>query len=176
MAAYSSLLKEKLPIEPQVLELNTREPEEPHAEKPRRYKLRGEETDFYSPHCCLLTNGAYNIMLTESGISSAACRSIQIYTTPAKPLGEGHGLEIMLRYKNKELSLLPEPNREYGAMLWELGESSCSYGIVTDALRCRCSAALSGTRNGEIRFVELQAKEDLGKLEIELSSEPALAK
>ena len=175
MAAYSSLLKEKLPIEPQVLELNTREPEEPHAEKPRRYKLRGEETDFYSPHCCLLTNGAYNIMLTESGISSAACRSIQIYTTPAKPLGEGHGLEIMLRYKNKELSLLPEPNREYGAMLWELGESSCSYGIVTDALRCRCSAALSGTRNGEMRFVELQAKEDLGKLELELSFEPVLA-
>lgn len=176
MAAYSSLLKEKLPIEPQVLELYEHEPESVQVEKPLRFKLRGEDFDFASPRCCLLTNGAYNIMLTETGIASAVCRGTQVYTTPARPIGEGHGLELRIRFKGQELSLLPEPNCEYSEAMWELGESSCTYTLVTDSLRSRCSVALSGTQNGELRFVELQAREDLGAAELELSFEPVLAR
>ena len=49
------------------------------------------------------------------------------------------------------------------------------YGGPGGLYRVRVARRWLDLDNGEMRFVELQAKEDLGKLELELSFEPVLA-
>lgn len=173
ISAYRSLLCEKLPIEPMVLDLPEAEAE--HGSKRECFEIRGVDFDFQHPHCCILTNGAYNVMLTESGVSSATQKGALIYASPTVPVGEGHGIEIKLSAADADISLLPEPSAKYKSALWELGESSCSYSLETDDLRSRVTAAVSGECGGELRIVELCAKRDIGAAQLVLSFEPVLA-
>lgn len=175
IAAYRGLLCEKVPISPIVLELHDKESIADGAHERRSFKRRGEDFDFLHPKCCLLTNGAYSVMSTESGLAYASVGDVLVYASPSIPVGEGHGVEILLHRGEETFSLLPEANVSYLSTLWELGEKDCGYRLETDTLISEMSLAVSGSRCGELRFLELHAKEDLGEVEIELCFEPVLA-
>lgn len=119
-----------------------------------RWEKRGGAIDYASPQCSLLSNGAYNIMLTESGISSASSSDTLIYRTPFKQTGEGHGAEITLTLGGRVRSLLPSPD-ENGAYMWEFSEISAEFSCVYDELTARTSVAVSGAENGEARTVSV---------------------
>lgn len=173
--AYSSLLREKLPIEPIVLDLPENTTDKDRAYKRRSFELRGEGFDFLHPHCCMLTNGSYSIMSTETAVSSSRLGDVAIYSSPTVPYGEGRGVELYLDSESGRVSLLPESDADYLSAMWELSENRCSYVLETELFRSKCSVAVSESANGELRFLELCAKADLGEATIELCFEPVLA-
>ena len=174
MAAYRGLIEEKLPLSAVIC--NSKDIEMPKTEKihSSSWTLRGEDFDFENPECAVLSNGFYNVMLTESGISSARCVDTLIYRSPQIQLGEGHGLELSLRLAGREYSLLPEPSLS-GKFIWELGENICYTQISLPAFDAKCSTVVAGPENGELRFAEIRAKENLGNCQLCLSFEPVLA-
>ncbi len=174
MAAYSQLLAERVPLGAPVLHLSEAESEKGGSPKSRRWEKRGGSVNYAQPQCSLLSNGAYNIMLTESGISSASCMDTLVYRTPFKQLGEGHGAELHLLLDGRELSLLPSPN-ENAAYMWEFSEISAAYSCVFDDFTARCGIAAAGAENGEIRSVSLCAKRDIKSAELVLSFDAVMA-
>lgn len=173
MAAYGQLLEERIPLGAPVLRLSEAESDKqilPNS----RWEKRGGAIDYASPQCSLLSNGAYNIMLTESGISSASSSDTLIYRTPFKQTGEGHGAEITLTLGGRVRSLLPSPN-ENGAYMWEFSEISAEFSCVCDELTARTSVAVSGAENGEARTVSVFAKSDIDSASLEFSFEAVLA-
>ena len=117
MAAYRQLLQERVPLGAPVLRISEAIEKSP-APVSLRWEKRGGGINYAQPECALLSNGAYNIMLTESGISSASCNDMLIYRTPFKQLGEGHGPGLKLVIGGRERSLLPEAG-ENAAFMWE---------------------------------------------------------
>lgn len=174
MGAYSSLLEEKVPTSSSVLKLTEAESEKPRKEGCLQWEKRGSELCFENPSCALLSNGVYNIMLTETGISYAVCADMTVYRSPFKQLGQGHGPELWLKCDDDRLSLLPEPE-ENAAFMWEFSEISCTFSRVTDAFTSRCTIAAGGGENGELRIIELSAKQGIENAILNFSFEPVLA-
>ena len=173
MAAHRQLLQERVPLGAPVLKLGEAAEKSP-APVSRRWEKRGGSVNYAQPECSLLSNGAYNIMLTESGISSASCRDTLIYRAPFKLLGEGHGAHLQLLIGGKELSLLPEPN-ENAAFMWEFSEISATFSAVFDIFTSQCGIASAGAENGEMRTVSICAKSDIENAELVFSFEAVLA-
>ena len=68
MAAHAGLLKEKVPIGDVLLRRTHRElPEKPPRLAAELWRQSGAGTDYEKPACCLLSNRAFHVMLTESG-------------------------------------------------------------------------------------------------------------
>ena len=173
MHAYRCLLEEKLPVNAPVLKLGEAGFEKPQRLTAQQWAKRGEDIDFENPNCAVVSNGAYNVMLTESGIASATCGDMLVYKPPFRQLGEGHGLEIRLDVGERSYSLLPEPNS--AGFIWELGEIACSWSHMTDDFALKTSAATAGGENGELRFAEISAKRDINGARLSFSFEPVLA-
>ena len=174
MRAYRGLLAEKLPLNAPVITL-------PEGEMPKTDRLnagqwakRGSDIDFEDPESAVLSNGSYNIMLTESGISRSSCGDMLIAAAPHRQIGEGHGTELFLQLGEERISLLPEHNNSEG-FIWEFSEISCQWQCERDELRSKTSVAVSGFDKGELRIAELNAKEDIGSFELVFSFAPALA-
>lgn len=175
MHAYRSLLEEKLPVNAAVLKLSDGDSIKTSRTAYRQWMLRGVDIDFENPHCAVLSNGRYNILLSESGISSATDGEMLIYRTPLHQLGEGHGAELYLETESGRFSLLPEPNTPYVSNMWELSESSCAYTLVNDDFQTRCSIAAAGGENGELRLAEIRPKRDFENARLVFAFEPVLA-
>lgn len=174
MGAYKALLEEKVPASSAVLKLTEAESEKPRKSGCLQWEKRGGQLCFENPECSLLSNGVYNIMLTETGVSSAVCADMLIYKTPFKQLGEGHGPELWLEKGEQKLSLLPEPE-DSSAFMWEFSEISCTFSRVAEDFTSRCTIAAGGGENGELRIIELSAKQDIIDAALNFSFEPVLA-
>ncbi len=174
MSAYRSLLEEKVPLSSAVLPLSESESEKPRKGESLQWEKRGSDVNFVQPECTVLSNGIYNIMLTESGISSSSCAEMLVYRTPFKQLGGGQGVSLNMLRGNERLSLLPDPTSKVPFM-WEFSEISCTFSCVYDDFTARSGIAVSGADNGEVRLVELFAKNNIEDAAIELSFEPVLA-
>lgn len=175
ISAYRRLLCEKLPISPVTLDLPEVE-RKSEAHCGEIFLTRGDKVCFQYPQCCMLTNGVYNIMLTESGLSDSRFGDTAIYASPSVPVGEGHGVEMRLCTDDGCFSLLPEVGESSAETMWELGESTCRFCLETESFSSECTVAVSGSGGGELRFAEISAKEDLGNISFELSFEPVLAR
>lgn len=173
MHAYRCLLEEKLPVNAAVLKLGEGGFEKPQKISSRQWAMRGEDIDFENPSCAVLSNGVYNVMLTESGIGSSTCGEMLVYKPPLRQLGEGHGVEVRLEYGESIFSLLPEPQN--GDYIWELGETVCSYTRNCEDFEAKISVATAGSENGELRIAEISAKHDLENAKLSFSLEPVLA-
>ena len=173
MAAHRQLLQERVPLGAPVLKLGEASEKSP-APLSRQWEKRSGSINYTQPECSLLSNGAYNIMLTESGIVSANCNDTLIYRTPFKQLGEGHGAELRLAIGGRERSLLPEAG-ESAAFMWEFSEISANFSAVFDDLASQCGIAAAGAENGEIRTVSICAKSDIESAELRLSFEAVMA-
>ena len=174
MSAYRCLLEEKLPISSAVLELREENDANVLSKTGASWALRGEDIDFENPNCTVLSNGVYNVMLTESGISSASCRDMLVYKPPFSQVGEGHGIELALMLGDEKISLLPEARDSSRSFMWELGENICGWTLNTERFISKLSLSVSGQDRGELRFLELTAKSELDA-KIRLSFEPVLA-
>ncbi len=174
MAAYGKLLEERVPLGAPALRPSESESERIRQPSGRLWEKRGAGINYAQPECTLLSNGAYNIMLTESGISSASWHDTLIYRTPFKQLGEGHGAELCLTVGGRALSLLPSP-AENAAYMWEFSETSALYSCVFDELAARCRIAAAGAENGELRSVSLCAKSDIESAELVFSFDAVIA-
>lgn len=173
MRAYKALLEEKLPINAPVLQL-AEAPDKGESKKSSPWTLRDSAVDFENPCCTLLSNGKYNIMSTESGITRSNAGDMLVYRTPQSRIGDGHGAELYFECENHRFSLLPEVNTEYESCLWELGETQVSHSLRCEGLETVSRLAAAGSENGELRFVSLTSDRELnGKLIF--SFEPVLA-
>lgn len=170
MSAYSSLLSERVPGSTPLIELREPMSEKPERAEARQWTARGEGIDFENPQCCLLSNGSYSIMLSESGHSSASCGDMLIYRAPFSRISQAHGVELYLGGE----SLLPTPSDGAGFM-WELGEMICSHNKSACSFISVVTCAAGGADNGEIRTVELRAREAITDTALTLSFEPVLA-
>ena len=174
MSAYSSLLEERLPVSSAVLKLPESQEAKPTRISNELWSRRGEQICFTRPQCSVLSNGVYSVMLTESGISSAACGDMLIYKPPFRQLGDGHGIELMLEYDGEAFPLLPDANEKY-PVLWEMDELCCSWSSLLNKCGVKVSAAVAGGDNGEIRRIDISASADIQSARLTLAFEPALA-
>lgn len=174
MRAYESLLHEKLPQSSAVLQLRE-SIEEISKSKGKQWLNRGEGFDFENPDCAILSNGIYSIMLTEALKSLSTCGDLLVYKPVYRPFESKAGIMMSIKSGDEVQSLLPEINTDYVNCMWELGEASCSTTVETEHLKAKCSAAVSGSDNGELRYLELKAKHDFDNASICFEFEPVLA-
>ncbi|MDO4815222.1 MAG: glucoamylase family protein [Bacillota bacterium] len=173
MRAYKALLEEKLPLNSPVLRL-AEAADKGERKKTSPWTLRDSAVDFENPCCTMLSNGKYNIMSTESGITRSTLGDMLVYSAPRSPIGDGHGAELYFECEGRRLSLLPQANEEYESCLWELGQTQVIHRLRREGMESVCRLAAAGSENGELRFVSLCSDRELcGKLVF--SFEPVLA-
>lgn len=174
MRAYESLLNEKLPQSSAVLELRENISEK-SVGKAKQWLLRGEAFSFENPNCAILSNGIYNIMLTETLSTLPLCGNMLIYKPIYRAFESNGGIMLRLKIGEETHSLLPNVNIDYVNCLWELGEASCTTEFETELLRSKCTAAVSGADRGELRYLEVCTKQDIDSAVFSLEFEPVLA-
>ena len=174
MAAHRQLLEERVPLGAPVLQLTEADGKKPLTPDSRQWEKRSGCINYAEPECALLSNGAYSIMLTETGISSASCADTLVYRTPFRQLGEGHGAELRLTAAGKEFSLLPDPS-ENASFMWEFSEISATFSSVFDDFTAQCGIAAAGAENGEMRMISLCAKTDIENAILSFSFDAVIA-
>ncbi|MBQ3276790.1 MAG: hypothetical protein IJH47_07040, partial [Oscillospiraceae bacterium] len=171
MAAYTGLLQEKIPLGGALL--RRRETALPAAGRSAEKEIlaAGEGTDFLHPACAALSNGAYRLLFTESGVSRALCGGVSPYYTPVSPAERVHGLDLALRDRGERISLLPVPG-DGTDWRWEFtaGEACLSGQRGTLAWSVVAAAARQGA--GERRSVSVRRGADAPEGELYLNFEP----
>ncbi len=162
MAAYALLLQERLPAEAVVIRRSMAEvPEKPRRNISQRWQLRGAAEDSRL-RACLLSNGAYNIMVTNHGHSSATLGEHCIYHSDS--LGGGVSVSI----DGRPLFPAEKPS------MWELSEDQCRCSCNADGLNAVMSISAAAADIGELRSIELQSSRQCRSC-LELGFEPVLA-
>ncbi len=175
MSAYTSLLQEKVPLGG--LLLRRREftpPVRPRPQAETAGERSGADVDFLRPAAQPLSNGLYNVMLTESGLSLAHCGGVLPYRRPHSPLGDGRGIALLLRTGGEVFSLLPEPGGA-GGFSWSFPVGSALWRGSGHGLEWTVSAAVPREESGERRSVTLRAADGSVSGELFCLLEPCLA-
>lgn len=161
MSAHGCLLDEKLPIGGVVM----RRKEQKAPQKPPRgvgvyWEKRGDSTDFGAPECCVLSNGAYGIMLTDSGLTRPRFRGISPYLTPSDAPTLSHGVDLYLKREKELIELLPSPGMDKSIKSdWEFTFSGAKINIVRPDFRTQVTYSVSSTVNGEKRVISLSPQD-----------------
>jgi len=133
MRAYSSLLKERIPVRGKTVRT-------PGAgmglagyhEDPGGYLCRMTEYDAFIPFGTILGNGAYRVYLTDTGLNYAVFRRRMLYRSDNEVLGEHTGVEFTLEDDHgQSFSLCPAP--EYAP---KVRCSSCFEGWCSEISAC----------------------------------------
>ena len=111
MAAYTELLQEKVPLGQVVLRKAPREV----PDKPRRLSQGGYVRDFHgvdilSPACGVASNGAYSVVLTETGISRSMCSGIMLMRFRPDQSGGEMGMGFWLKLESGVKAMQAVPN------------------------------------------------------------------
>ncbi|NLH00499.1 MAG: hypothetical protein GX488_01125, partial [Clostridiales bacterium] len=157
MSAHACLLDEKLPLGGVILHRKeNRLPEKPSRTNSVYWESRGDFVDFEAPRCCLLSNGEYSVMLTDSGVSHPICGDIAPYFVPKEIPIFDHGIELFLKCESKLISLLPSPNSEIDAKFdWEFSFSDVKIRTEQASLKSQVSCTVSAISNGEKRVISI---------------------
>ncbi len=108
MAAYAELLQEKVPVGQPIFRQGPREvPEKLQRAVGDGFIQRNEGVDFWRPACCLLSNGAYTVLLTETGMSRSSCRKMMVTKFEPLQTGEAGGMSFFLKTADRTIPLLP---------------------------------------------------------------------
>lgn len=169
MAAHSLLLQERIDDGGVIIRREHSDvPERFERSAVMRWQLRGGEED-EARQCCVLSNGAYNLSLTNHGEARAECGGITIYDC-APDMGAPGGLELSISTGVEEQRLIPNPS----PALWELDEESVSITGRANGIEHRCSVSTAYGDCGELRTVTLCAERDM-RLSLTLRFKPILA-
>ena len=166
MAAFQPLLRERLPDAGTVLRRDlTRAPEKPSRMQDLRWSIQGGAED-WDERRCLLTNGSYELLLSSTGNSHAACRGRTVYGSPTL---EGDGPRLELLWGGVRRPLLSEAER------WELSENRGLWTRERDGLLCSAEISAAAAEPGEARRLRLQALRS-GAGQLSFSLRPILAR
>ena len=167
MASHRLLLQERLPDD-RVLRRDRSEPEEasPGRSDPR-WQLRGSGEG--PQRLCLLSNGAYHLLLDQRGRSRAAVRETRLYG--GTPLAENAGVHLELWEGNQKSLLFPGARPR----LWELGEDQALWQGQSETLAWEYRAAVAAGELGERRCLRLCALAD-AECRVRLTLRPLLAR
>lgn len=156
-AAYESLMEEKVPLCSSVLHRSgLKAKDKPPRAIPLYWEKRGDYVDFSSPSCCLLSNGFYNIMLTDSGAVSANFGGIAIYNSPHSIPDPRHGVEMFLKSGREITPLLPDPSMEEDAeCAWQFCFSGAKIDTTRGGIRSQVLYSVSENGSGEKRIISV---------------------
>ena len=148
MAACLPLLQERMPEGAAVLRRDlSRVPEKPPRDPERWWSLSGSAEDGEDRRC-ILSNGAWELILARDGRSCAQYRGLVVYGSPgleeASPL-----LSLIWRGEKQPGSA--------GAAHWELSESRGLWSWEAGGLLCREERSLPAGRSGESCSLHLHA-------------------
>ena len=165
MAAYLPLLQERMPEGASVLRRDlSPAPEKPPRDPERWWSVSGGPEDGEERRC-ILSNGAYELLLHRDGRSCAQYRGLTVYGRPG--LEEGSPLLCLFWQSGEQ----PGPDK---AQRWELSESRGLWSWEKGALLCREERSLPVGQIGERRTLYLHALEK-GRGELRLELIPILA-
>ncbi|MGI5976095.1 MAG: GH36-type glycosyl hydrolase domain-containing protein [Candidatus Limivicinus sp.] len=168
MSAFSLLLQERLDEGSVIIRReNSQVPERFERSALMRWKMRGGEEDT-GLSCCVLSNGAYNILAGSRGHSRAVCGPCTVYDC-GSDFAENAGVNISLS-GSTSAELIPCT----GSQLWELGEDYCRIRGGLDSLSWECGLSAAYGESGELRTVSLRSPENT-EADILLSFRPILA-
>ena len=157
MAAYSCLLEEKLPLCSTVMRrCNFKPAEKPPRAAPLYWEKRDNHSDFACPACGLLSNGLYNLLLTDSGASRALYGRLAVYNAPSKTPDYRHGIELFLLRESEIIPLLPSPEMENSAISsWQFSFSGAKFDTTRNGIRAQILAYVSEDCFGEKRVISV---------------------
>ncbi|MBQ6539573.1 MAG: hypothetical protein IJL71_00920 [Oscillospiraceae bacterium] len=179
MASFSELLQEKIPTGAVVLSRKPgktpQKPERAHGgEWVREYGSREPR----APACCLLSNGAYTVMLSDSGGSRSLWRGLDVTRFVPEQDSEHRGIRIDIISSEGETCLNPgfavQPGVEFGA---EFSGSQGKLSARTGKAAAAVAVRVPGDENGELRVISLN-RTDSTPLDgiLRISFTPVLAK
>ena len=153
MAAHRLLLQERLPDSGAVLRRDLAEaPEKPPRRLETDWRLRGSGSE---EHCCVLSNGAYHLLVSSLGRSSADWNELSVYGS--RRLDEAEpGLCMSLDREADSLSLFPAE----APVLWELSGDQALWQWQREGLRCSAELFAAAGEAGECRILRLQPERD----------------
>lgn len=157
MAAYACLLEEKLPLCSTVMHRRNFKPaEKPPRAAPLYWEKRDTHSDFSCPACGLLSNGLYNVLLTDGGTSRALYGGLSVYNSPSKAPDHRHGIDLFLLRESEVVPLLPSPVMEKEAVsTWQFSFSGAKYDTTRSGVRAQVLAYVSEECFGEKRVVSV---------------------
>ena len=160
MKAFTLLLQEKLPEDGALIRRGAQDvPERPKKAVRESWSLHGGIED-RTPRASLLSNGVYNLRLTNGGQSAASLGELCVY----RPEG---GPELSLG--GKKLS------REVRAEGWEFGEERCRWEYRIDDAAVHVERQCAAGELGESLLVTLRSGQD-SQLPLALAFTPVLAR
>lgn len=157
MSAHACLLDEKLPLGGVLLHRKENKlPEKPPRTSSVFWEKHGSFVDFEAPICCVLSNGEYNIMLTDGGVSKARWGNIAPYFTSNEIPAFSHGIELYLKRGHALTPLLPSPELGGSAGFdWDFSLSGAKIGTVQKDFRSKVEFSVSASSNGEKRVISV---------------------
>ncbi|NCC67293.1 MAG: hypothetical protein EOM14_03720 [Clostridia bacterium] len=176
--AYACLLDERLPLCSGVLKRR----DSPVKEKavrafPIYWERRDTHTDFFAPVCDLLSNGIYNVMLTDSGASRAMCGETCVYIPQKSASDIRHGIDLYLLQPDRCLPLLPSADMpKEASSTWQFSLSGAKFDTMRDSVRSQVICFVSENCCGEKRIVSVSSDDaSQSSAELLVTLEPLLA-
>ena len=156
MAAYSLLLKERVPDDSTVIRRDSSDsPERPPRRGDAHWQLRGEDG---AESFTALSNGVYNLFFSSKNASRAVCGSVCVYDFP--------GIRISLHGTDADAA--PWDG------LWELGEEHGRASFERGGLSVSAGCFVAAGEYGEVRDATLRANRAM-RGELVFSFTPILA-
>ncbi len=178
MSAHACLLDEKLPLGGVLMHRRENKlPEKPPRIGSSYWEKRGSFVDFEAPACCVLSNGSYSVMLTDSGVSKARCGDFTPYFTASELPALTHGLEYFIKIGAELIPLLPSPMTNQSAKVsWEFSFSGAKIDTTLGNLRSQLLFSVSSASNGEKRVISVSSSDgESQNCELFVMLEPVLA-
>ncbi len=177
MASYTELLQEKVPVGGLILRQAPRDvPEKPSRISLQRWQKICPDIDYRNPSCSVLGNGAYSVVVSETGQTLSVWNSIRLTKTSSGPLGPDAGMAFFIKSGDELVSLLPSP--VFDPAVHYAAELTGVYSRI-DAKSGNLSASMTISvpedEAGELRIIEItsEVKRDV---ELVCLFEPILAR
>jgi cyclic beta-1,2-glucan synthetase len=157
MASFAELLQEKVPVGGIILRQPPRDvPEKPLRLSSQNWRFECRGIDYRNPRSTLLCNGAYSVVIAETGQSSSVWNGVTLTKTSFEALGPDTGMSFYLNCGGDLLSLLPSPifdrNVRYSA---ELSGAYCRIDAKSGSIQSSVTVSVPEDEAGELRTVEI---------------------
>ena len=176
MAAYRSLLQERVPVGAPILRQTEREvPERLRPGAGPDLERGGEKFGRLEPECHLVSNGSYHVFCQDNGLTSSKLGENQILLAQEGRYYAPSGVSAFFRGAEGILGLTPAPLYQEERYRWDFHAAGACWSVEKDGLAAQTTLAVPGRENGELRRVELNWN-GAGRLEGEvlLYLEPVL--
>ena len=168
MAAYRSLLQERVPVGAPILRQTEREvPERLRPGEGPDLERSGEGVGRLEPECHLVSNGSYHVFCCDNGLTSSRLGENQILLARPGHYYAPSGVSAFFRGKEGLLGLTPAPLYQQERYRWSFHASGAGWTVEREGLCAQVTVSVPRRENGELRRVELTWKGD-GRLEGEL--------